>query len=47
MDAAEIYVDPRVSVIDWEYVERWAAEFATIPVREALPDHVRKLRKPS
>ncbi|HJR52757.1 MAG TPA: hypothetical protein VJ982_03475 [Gemmatimonadota bacterium] len=47
MDAAEIYVDPRVSVIGREYVERWAAEFATIPGREALPDHVRELRKHS
>ena len=31
-------------LIDWEYVERWAAEFATIPGRDALPDLVRQLR---
>lgn len=33
--------------IDWEYVERWAAEFATIPGRDTLPDLVRQLRSSS
>lgn len=33
--------------IDWAYVERWAAEFATIPGRESLPELVRRLRTSS
>lgn len=30
--------------IDWEYLARWAAEFAAVPGREGMPDQVRRLR---
>ena len=33
------------SGLDWSYVERWAAEFATIPGREELPQLVVELRR--
>lgn len=32
------------ATIDWEYVARWAGEFAAIPGREGMPDQVRRLR---
>lgn len=31
--------------LDWEYLRRWAAEFALIPGRESLPDAVEELRR--
>ena len=31
--------------LDWDYVERWAQEFAGVPGREDLPDRVRRLRQ--
>ena len=33
------------SGLDWSYVERWAAEFASIPGREQLPGLVVELRR--
>ena len=33
------------SGLDWSYVERWAAEFASIPGREELPQLVVELRR--
>lgn len=31
--------------IDWEYVRRWAAEFAAVPGREGMPDQVDRLMR--
>jgi predicted nucleotidyltransferase len=31
--------------LDWSYVERWAAEFASIPGREQLPELVVEMRR--
>jgi predicted nucleotidyltransferase len=31
--------------LDWAYVERWAAEFGSVPGRERLPEDVRRLRR--
>lgn len=31
--------------IDWEYVRRWAEEFATVPGREEMPEQVEELRR--
>ncbi len=31
--------------LDWEYLRRWAAEFALIPGRESLPATVEELRR--
>lgn len=31
--------------LDWEYMERWAREFAAIPGREELPEELRRLRE--
>ncbi|MBI4545882.1 MAG: nucleotidyl transferase AbiEii/AbiGii toxin family protein [Gemmatimonadetes bacterium] len=33
--------------IDWDYVERWAEEFAAVPGREDLPERVQALRAES
>ncbi len=30
--------------LDWEYLRRWAAEFAAVPGREGMPSQVEKLR---
>lgn len=30
--------------LDWEYIERWAAEFARVPGREQMPAQVDELR---
>jgi hypothetical protein len=32
-------------VLDWDYIERWAAEFASVPGREKLPGEVARLRE--
>lgn len=31
--------------MDWEYMRRWAGEFATIPGREGMPGQVEELRQ--
>lgn len=31
--------------LDWEYMRRWAEEFATIPGREGMPGQVEELRQ--
>lgn len=31
--------------IDWDYVRRWAVEFAAVPGRENLPEQVRRLEE--
>jgi Nucleotidyl transferase AbiEii toxin, Type IV TA system len=31
--------------IDWNYVTRWATEFAAVPGREGMPGQVRRLRE--
>lgn len=31
--------------IDWDYVRRWAEEFATVPGREEMPERVEELRR--
>lgn len=31
--------------IDWEYVRRWAEEFARVPGRESMPQRVEELRE--
>ncbi len=33
------------SALDWEYVERWAREFASVPGREDLPERVASLKR--
>ena len=33
------------SALDWEYVERWAREFASVPGREDLPERVARLKR--
>lgn len=30
--------------LDWDYLRRWAAEFALVPDREGLPDVLGELR---
>ncbi len=30
--------------LDWDYLHRWAAEFALVPGRESLPDALEELR---
>lgn len=30
--------------LDWEYLERWAEEFASVPGRERLPEQVADIR---
>lgn len=30
--------------LDWEYLRRWAAEFAAVPGREGMPSQVERLR---
>jgi hypothetical protein len=32
-------------VLDWDYIERWANEFAAVPGRERMPDDVEQLRR--
>lgn len=31
--------------LDWEYIRRWAEDFATIPGREGMPEQVEELRQ--
>jgi len=42
-DAATV-VRRRASSLDWDYLMRWAEEFARIPGREDLPERLRRLR---
>jgi hypothetical protein len=42
-DAAGV-VRRKGPALDWEYLERWAREFATIPGREGMPDKIDELR---
>ncbi|MFQ5678771.1 MAG: nucleotidyl transferase AbiEii/AbiGii toxin family protein [Gemmatimonadota bacterium] len=42
-DAATIVRRQREK-LDWQYLERWVGEFATVPGREGLPDLLRALR---
>lgn len=43
-DAAGV-VRRKGDALDWDYLEEWAALFAEVPGREALPDRVRELRE--
>ncbi|MFQ5703311.1 MAG: hypothetical protein ACE5HT_04740 [Gemmatimonadales bacterium] len=42
-DAATV-VRRKGAEIDWEYLDRWASEFAQVPGREGMPDQVAELR---
>lgn len=42
-DAVSV-VDRKGDVLDWAYIERWAAVFAEVPGREELPQQVQQLR---
>lgn len=42
-DAAAVVRRQR-DVLDWEYLERWAEEFAAVPGRGELPERLRELR---
>lgn len=44
-DAQEV-VRRKGRELDWEYLERWAREFASVPGREDLLERVKKLRRP-
>lgn len=44
VEDAESIARRRAGTLDWDYVERWAAEFATIPGREDMPERVVKLQ---
>lgn len=43
-DAAGV-VRRKGSEIDWDYVRKWAEEFAKIPGREEMPERVERLRR--
>lgn len=43
-DAAGV-VRRNASVIDWQYLRRWAAEFSTVPGREQLPAQIDALKR--
>ena len=47
LEDAESVVRRRGLTFDWEYVRRWAREFAAVPGRERLPDEVERLRQTS
>jgi predicted nucleotidyltransferase len=42
---AEGVVRRKGSQIDWDYVRKWADEFARVPGREAMPARVERLRR--
>lgn len=44
LEDARSVVDRQGPRLDWRYLERWAAEFATVPGREELPGRLQALR---
>lgn len=47
LEDAEGVVRRKGPEIDWDYVRRWAEEFARVPGREEMPDRVEELRRHS
>lgn len=45
LEDAESVVRRKGADLDWDYLERWAREFAAIPGREDLPERVDALRR--
>lgn len=44
LEDARSVVDRQGPRLDWRYLERWVAEFATVPGREELPGRLQALR---
>lgn len=45
-DAVSV-VRRKADAIDWDYLERWAGEFAAVPRREDMPVSLTRLRDES
>lgn len=44
IEDAESVVRRKGGALDWDYLRRWAREFAGVPGRESLPTQVEQLR---
>lgn len=44
IEDAESIARRQAGTLDWDYVRYWAAQFATLPGREEMPDRVEELR---
>ena len=45
IEDAETVVRRKVAELDWEYLEKWAREFAVVPGREGMPEQIAQLRR--